>query len=158
MHNIFINNNFIGENILSFAMNNYIKSSYIKRISLEKCIKNNNKLILYFLPKDYEHLNFSMIIIKNTKNREEFICPFTKELPNTITLDLNPLCSYFTDYEGSIFINTQNKTNDTILIPILPEKSIINFENNLNSTSFNWFIRILDNGELRLSSIVNKKH
>ena len=99
-----------------------------------------------------------MIIIKNTKNREEFICPFTKELPNTITLDLSPLCSYFTDYEGSIFINTQNKINDTILIPILPEKSIINFENNSNSTSFKWFIRILDNGELRLSSIVNKKH
>lgn len=158
MHNIFINNNFIGENILSFAMNNYIKSSYIKRISLEKCIKNNNKLILYFSPKDYEHVNFSMIIIKNTKNREEFVCPFTKELPNTITLDLNPLCSYFTDYEGSIFINTQNKLNDIILIPILSEKNIINFENNSNSTNFKWFIRVLDNGELRLSSIVNKKH
>lgn len=99
-----------------------------------------------------------MIIIKNTKNREEFVCPFTKELPNTITLDLNPLCSYFTDYEGSIFINTQNKLNDTILIPILSEKNIINFENNSNSTNFKWFIRVLDNGELRLSSIVNKKH
>ena len=99
-----------------------------------------------------------MVIIKNTKNREEFICPFTKELPNTLTLDLTSLCSYFTDYEGSIFINTQNNINDTILIPILPKKSIITFENSLNNTQFKWFIRILDNGELRLSSIVNKRH
>ena len=143
---------------MSFTVNNYIKSSYIKRISLEKCIKNNNKLILYFLPKDYENLNFSMIIIKNIKNREEFTCPFTKELPNTITLDLSSLCSYFTDYEGSIFINTENRINNTILIPILPEKNIINFENTLNSTNFKWVIRILDNGELRLSGVVNKKH
>lgn len=143
---------------MSFAINNYIKSSYIKKISLEKCIKNNNKLILYFSPIDYEYLNPLMVIIKNTKNREEFICPFTKELPNTLTLDLTSLCSYFTDYEGSIFINTQNNTNDTILIPILPKKSIITFENSLNNTQFKWFIRILDNGELRLSSIVNKRH
>lgn len=158
MHNIFINNNFIGDNVLSFAMNNYIKSSYIKRIYLEKCIKDNNKLTLYFLPKDFENLNFSTIIIKNTKNREEFVCPFTKELPNKITLDLSHLCSFFTDYEGAIFINTENKINDTILLPIFPEKNIINFENNLNSTNFKWFIRILDNGELRLSGIVNKKY
>ena len=143
---------------MSFAINNYIKSSYIKKISLEKCIKNNNKLILYFSPIDYEYLNPLMVIIKNTKNREEFICPFTKELPNTLTLDLTSLCSYFTDYEGSIFINTQNNINDTILIPILPKKSIITFENSLNNTQFKWFIRILDNGELRLSSIVNKRY
>ena len=143
---------------MSFAINNYIKSSYIKKISLEKCINNNNKLILYFSPIDYEYLNPLMVIIKNTKNREEFICPFTKELPNTLTLDLTSLCSYFTDYEGSIFINTQNNINDTILIPILPKKSIITFENSLNNTQFKWFIRILDNGELRLSSIVNKRH
>lgn len=98
-----------------------------------------------------------MIIIKNTKNREEFICPFTKELPNAITLDLTNLSSYFTDYEGSIFINAKNKVNNTILIPIVQEKSVINFETNLSSTNFKWFVRTLDNGELRLSSIVNKK-
>lgn len=143
---------------MSFTMNNYIKSSYIKKILLEKCIKNNNKLTLYLSPKDYESLRFSMVIIKNIKNREEFTCPFTKEPPNKITVDLSSLSAYFTDYEGSIFINTENKINDTILIPILPEKNIINFENTLNSTSFKWFIRILDNGELRLSSVVNKKH
>ena len=142
---------------MSFAINNYIKSSYIKKISIEKCIKNNNKLTLYFSSKDYEHLKFSMIIIKNTKNREEFICPFTKELPNAITLDLTNLSSYFTDYEGSIFINAKNKVNNTILIPIVQEKSVINFETNLSSTNFKWFVRTLDNGELRLSSIVNKK-
>lgn len=138
-------------------MSNYIQSSYIKKISLEKCIKNNNKLILYFSPKDYEKLSFSMIIIKNTKNREELICPFLTDLPNTLTLDLSTLWSYFTDYEGSIFINTQNNTIETILIPILPQKNIITFENNINNTDFKWFIRVLDNGELRLSSIVNKK-
>ena len=142
---------------MSFAMSNYMKSSYIKRISLEKCIKNNNKLVLYFSSKNYDKLNFSMIIIKNTKNREELICPFSTDLPNTLTLDLSNLWFYFTDYEGSIFINAQNSTSETILIPILPEKNIITFENNINNTDFKWFIRVLDNGELRLSSIVNKK-
>lgn len=133
-------------------MNNYIKSSYIKKIFLEKCIKNNNKLIFYFSNIDF---NISTIIIKNIKNREEFICPFTKEYPNIITIDLNPLCPYFTDYEGSIFIDTND---GKILTPLLPYKNILNIENTLDKLQFKLFLRILDNGEFRVSSIVNKKH
>lgn len=142
---------------MSFTINSLINSSYIKKISLEKCIKNNNNLTLYFSPKDYEHLNFSKIIIKNTKNRDEFTCPFTQESPNTLTIDLTNLWSYFTDYEGSISINTQTNANKITLIPVLSKKSFINSDDTTNNTSFKWFIRILDNGELRLSSIVNKK-
>ena len=33
---------------MSNAINNLVNSTYIKRVFLEKCIKNNNKLILYF--------------------------------------------------------------------------------------------------------------
>lgn len=140
---------------MSFTMNNYIKSSYIKKVFLENCIKNNNKLLLYFSPIDYNNFNISTIIIKNIKNREEFICPFTKEYPNIISIDLNPLCSYFTDYEGSIFIDTND---DKLLIPLSPYKNVLNIESTLDKSQFKLFLRVLDNGEFRISSIVNKKY
>ena len=142
---------------MTIAINNSINSSYIKKISLEKCIKNDNKIILYFSPKDYSSLTSSIIILKNIKNRDEFICPFSKDFPNTLTLDLSTLHSYFTDYEGSISIKIQENTIETILTPILFQKNIVNFEDTTNNSSFKWFIRVLDNGELRLSSIVNNK-
>lgn len=131
---------------------------YIKKIPLEKCINVDNKLILYFLEKDYKDLSFIKVTIKNTKNRDEFICPFTKELPNALIIDLNNICYHFTDYEASIYIDISYNNVSITLIPILSSKNSIILDPPKNTpTNFKWFIRSLDNGELRLSSIVNKK-
>lgn len=143
---------------MSNTINNLVNSTYIKRVFLEKCIKNNNKLILYFFDDNYNSLNSSIVVIKNIKNRDEFICPFSKDLPNTLTIDLSSLCSYFTDYEGSITIKVRENSSEIILVPILLEKNILTLEDSISNLPFKWFIRVLDNGELRLSSIVNKKH
>ena len=143
---------------MSNAINNLVNSTYIKRVFLEKCIKNNNKLILYFFDDNYNLLNSSIVVIKNIKNRDEFICPFSKDLPNTLTIDLSSLCSYFTDYEGAITIKVKENSSEIILVPILLEKNILTLEDSIANLPFKWFIRVLDNGELRLSSIVNKKH
>lgn len=129
----------------------------IKKIPLEKCMNIGNKLILYFNEKDYKNLTFNQVIIKNTKNREEFICSFTKELPSTLTIDLSNICHHFTDYEGSIYIDINSNNLPITLIPILSSKNSIILESKNITTDFKWFIRSLDNGELRLSSIVNKK-
>lgn len=129
----------------------------IKKITLEKCTNIDNKLILYFTEKDYKDLTFNKVIIKNTKNREEFICSFAKELPNALNIDLSNVCHHFTDYEGSIYIDINSNNVPITLIPILSSKNSIVFGNENISTNFKWFIRSLDNGELRLSSIVNKK-
>lgn len=143
---------------MSNAINNLVNSTYIKRVFLKKCIKNNNKLILYFFDDNYSSLNSSIVVIKNIKNRDEFICPFSKDLPNALTIDLSSLCSYFTDYEGAITIKVKENSSEIILVPILLEKNILTLEDSIANLPFKWFIRVLDNGELRLSSIVNKKH
>lgn len=129
----------------------------IKKIILEKCMNIDNKLILYFSEKDYKDLSFNRVIIKNTKNREEFICSFTKKLPNALTIDLSNICHHFTDYEGSIYIDINSNNIPITLIPILSSKNSILLDSTNMPNSFKWFIRSLDNGELRLSSIVNKK-
>ncbi|MEN8076237.1 hypothetical protein ABFP60_04695 [Clostridioides difficile] len=130
---------------------------YTKKIFLEKCINSSNKLILCFSEKDYNDFNFNKVIIKNIKNREEFICPFTKELPNTLIIDLSSIWPYFTDYEGSIYIDIESNNTPVTLVPILSSKNPTRSDNINIKTNFKWFIRALDNGELRLSSIVNKK-
>lgn len=110
-----------------------------------------------FSEKDYNDFNFNKVIIKNIKNREEFICPFTKELPNTLIIDLSSIWPYFTDYEGSIYMDIESNNMPVTLVPILPSKNPTISDDINIKTNFKWFIRSLDNGELRLSSIVNQK-
>lgn len=128
-----------------------------QKITIEKCININNKLILYFFEKDYNSLSFNQVIIQNTKTREEFICLFKKELKNTLVIDLSNVCDELTDYEGSVYITVSFNDIQNIMVPILSSKNSIIFESENIKTNLKWFIRILDNGELRLSSVVNKK-
>lgn len=132
-------------------------SLYIKRIPLEKCVKDNHKISLFFTEDIFKDLSPSKVIIKNTKNREEFSCQFTQTIPNMIIIDLDKLWFYFTDYEGSITISTKVGHTSISLIPILSTKNIIELEEDPIKSGFRWFIRTLDNGELRLSSIINKR-
>ena len=45
---------------------------YSRKLSLKNFINKNNKVTLIFSKKDYNDYDFIEVIIKNTKNKEEF--------------------------------------------------------------------------------------
>ena len=143
---------------------------YSRKLSLKNFINKNNKVTLIFSKKDYNDYDFIEVIIKNTKNKEEFTCPFTINSSNSITIDLSDIYLYFTDYEGSISIkniskktihnlnvNIVAKCNNTFfsITPILSKENLT-IINDFQKTNYKLFIRTLENGELRLSSIIKK--
>lgn len=131
-------------------------TKYIKKLTLEKCFNCNNKLTLYFYTKDYNSYTFLDIVIRNTKNRDEFICPFTINSPNSITIDLNNICQCLTDYEGSLSIVAKSSHTLFSITPILSKEKLI-IDGFSHKSPYKLYIRTLENGELRLSSIINKK-
>ena len=61
---------------------------YSRKLSLKNFINKNNKVTLIFSKKDYNDYDFIEVIIKNTKNKEEFTCPFTINSSNSITIEI----------------------------------------------------------------------
>ena len=118
-------------------------------------INKNNKVTLIFSKKDYNDYDFIEVIIKNTKNKEEFTCPFTINSSNSITIDLSDIYLYFTDYEGSISIVAKCDNTFFSITPILSKENLT-IINDFQKTNYKLFIRTLENGELRLSSIIKK--
>ena len=84
-----------------------------------------------------------------------FICPFTINSSNSITIDLSDIYLYFTDYEGSISIVAKCDNTFFSITPILLKENLT-IINDFQKTNYKLFIRTLENGELRLSSIIKK--
>ena len=128
---------------------------YSRKLSLKNFINKNKKVTLIFSKKDYNDYDFIEVIIKNTKNKEEFTCPFTINSSNSITIDLSDIYLYFTDYEGSISIVAKCDNTFFSITPILSKENLT-IINDFQKTNYKLFIRTLENGELRLSSIIKK--
>lgn len=97
---------------------------YSRKLSLKNFINKNNKVTLIFSKKDYNDYDFIEVIIKNTKNKEEFTCPFTINSSNSITIDLSDIYLYFTDYEGSISIVAKCDNTFFSITPILSKENL----------------------------------
>lgn len=74
---------------------------------------------------------------------------------NSITIDLSDIYLYFTDYEGSISIVAKCDNTFFSITPILSKENLT-IINDFQKTNYKLFIRTLENGELRLSSIIKK--
>ena len=72
-----------------------------------------------------------------------------------ITIDLSDIYLYFTDYEGSISIVAKCDNTFFSITPILSKENLT-IINDFQKTNYKLFIRTLENGELRLSSIIKK--
>ena len=134
---------------------NDVHKKQFKDFLIENFINKNNKVTLIFSKKDYNDYDFIEVIIKNTKNKEEFTCPFTINSSNSITIDLSDIYLYFTDYEGSISIVAKCDNTFFSITPILSKENLT-IINDFQKTNYKLFIRTLENGELRLSSIIKK--
>ncbi|MDU5107950.1 MULTISPECIES: hypothetical protein [unclassified Clostridium] len=113
----------------------------------------------YYLTLKFEDINLSnykfiSVFLKNIKTREVLKCA-SKIEDNSLVINLKALNDLCTNYEYSIIVTLENYNYSTTIYPRL--KTIDKKENSIISSSANsniqWFLRILENGKLRLSTI-----
>ncbi|MDU2670548.1 MAG: hypothetical protein E7C49_00925 [Clostridium sp.] len=123
-------------------------------MKLDKLILKNNTLIFEQNAIELEKESELLIVIQNVKTKEEFICEYLITTNNIVVL-LDSLFNLFTNYEGSIQILRKNNDKYYLYTPILNCKPTIDSQKDVNS-QYRWFVRVLENGEIRLSSIMKK--
>lgn len=125
----------------------------LKKLNINTFINSSDKVT--FIPDNINLSSFEkiQIIIKNIKTREEYFCPFIFD-DNSITIDLSKISHLFTDYEGSIYIILVKENITYSLNPIIKKSTILKSDlNNKSNRLYQWFIRILENGEILFSSV-----
>ena len=138
--------------------NNYYESNYSYFSSIEK---NLNFYLLKdcYLTLNFEDLNLNKyksvsVFFKNIKTREIIKCISSIENNNLIInlKDLDKLC---TDYEFSIIIILDDYSYSTAIYPVLKVNNnlVESYISSCSNSNIQWFLRILDNGKLRLSTI-----
>ncbi|MCR1949782.1 hypothetical protein NSA50_01760 [Clostridium sp. DSM 100503] len=114
----------------------------------------NDKLSLNFDNINYLPTNKISVFLKNIKTREIFKCSSVIN-DNILSIDLSNLKYFCTDYEYSIIIINEFNNSSTMIYP--------KYKNNAQNYSIigsslnqhiKWFLRLLENGEFRLSTIV----
>ena len=125
-----------------------------RKLKLDKLILKNNTLIFEQNAIELEKESELLIVIQNVKTKEEFICEYLITTNNIVVL-LDSLFNLFTNYEGSIQILRKNNDKYYLYTPILNCKPTIDSQKDVNS-QYRWFVRVLENGEIRLSSIIKK--
>ncbi|WP_288221288.1 hypothetical protein [uncultured Clostridium sp.] len=134
---------------------NKLNSNYLN--SIEKDINfyllQNDSLILYFKDINFKKYSIINVYLKNIKTREVLKC-ISKVEDNRILIDLSNLKYLCTDYEYSIIVVLETLNSYNIMYPKFnnkdKEKSIISHS---NTDNIQWYLRILENGKLRLSTI-----
>ncbi len=138
--------------------NNYNNQNICYLNSIEKninsCLLNEDFLTISFSNVDFKKYTTVTVFLKNIKTRELLKCTSNIHENNLIInlKELNYLC---TDYEFSIIIFLEGNNHSDLIYPkfnsnLEKEKSIISKSNNDN---LKWYLRILENGKLRLSTI-----
>ncbi|MCF0148694.1 MAG: hypothetical protein HUJ77_09900 [Clostridium sp.] len=139
-------------NIEDYEINHFYFNSIEKSInfySLKDCC-----LTLKFENINLSSYKFVSVFLKNIKTREVLRCA-SKIEDNSLVINLKSLNDLCTNYEYSIIVALENYDYSTTIYPRL--KPFNSKENSIISSSINsniqWFLRILENGKLRLSTI-----
>lgn len=139
--------------------NEYYKQNYSYLNSIEKNLR------FYLLKDHYLTLSFDdinlnryksiSVFLKNIKTREILKCVSKIDNNNNLILNLKSLNYLCTNYEFSIIVILEDHQCSTAIYPkasasIDIAQSIISLSDNSN---IKWYLRILENGKLRLSTI-----
>ena len=138
--------------------NNYYESNYSYFSSIEK---NLNFYLLKdcYLTLNFEDLNLNKyksvsVFFKNIKTREIIKCISSIE-DNNLIINLKDLDKLCTDYEFSIIIILDDYRYSTAIYPVLKVNNNLaeSYISSSSNSNIQWFLRVLDNGKLRLSTI-----
>ncbi|MBU3106657.1 hypothetical protein [Clostridium gasigenes] len=140
------------------------KELIIKNTLLNYPIKNVSlsslELIIYKIKLKLNNIDFKEadeieVILKNIKTRDIFIAEHSIE-NDFLNINLKSLSFMCTDNEFMLLLIIKKNSVYSFLNPIIKNSSL-NITNNftvLDLIPIEWYLRILDNGELRLSTIV----
>ena len=141
----------------------YKKNSYYENTcpyfsSIEKYLDfyllKENYLILCFEDINLNDYKLVSVFFKNIKTREILKC-VSKVEDNNLIIDLSSINNLCTNYEFSIVVILDDYNCSTAIYPKLRlndnKKSTI--ISSSDTSNIQWFLRILDNGKLRLSTI-----
>ena len=139
-------------NYTDFYSNNNILET--RKLRIDKLIQRDNSLIFEQNTIKFRCEEELLVIIRNVKTKEEFICDYLIKANNLVII-LDSLLHLFSNYEGAIQILNKSDEKYYLYNPIMKNNNIIK-EKIANNKPYKWFIRVLENGEIRLSSIINK--
>lgn len=139
-------------------IDNYNKLNICYLNSIEKNIDsytlNEDFLTISFCNVDFKKYKTINVFLKNIKTRELLKCNYSINKSNLIInlKELNYLC---TDYEFSIIVFLDGNENSYLIYPkfssrLDQRRAIISKS---NSSNLKWYLRVLENGKLRLSTI-----
>lgn len=139
-------------------INNYNKLNLCYLNSIEKNIDsyilNEDFLTISFTNVDFKKYKSINVFLKNIKTRELLKCNYNL-YDNNLTINLKGLNCLCTDYEFSIIVFLEGDKNSDLIYPkfsstLGQRKAILSKPNGSN---LKWYLRILENGKLRLSTI-----
>lgn len=125
-----------------------------KKIKVEEIEQGPNKISIKQRDLQFDKEDMVFIFIKNIKTREKYLCKHSIN-ENKLVISLDSLAHCFTDNEGAIFIILKRGFKYYIYTPILNKSSNIKFTDKSNAI-YEWYLRKLDNGEFRISTIIKK--
>jgi len=138
--------------------NKYFEEDYPYFNSIEKHL-NYYLLKEHYLTLSFEDITLNeyksvYVFLKNIKTREILKC-ITQVNDNSLIINLRDLNYLCTDHEFSLIVIIENNEFTNVIYPKLrnnlnKRKSIISSVGNSN---IQWYLRFLDNGKLRLSTI-----
>lgn len=129
-----------------------------KKLILSQLLQSNNELLLKSSKVNFNCFDKITVTIKNIKTREEYECPH-KIMNDTLKINLLPLIYLFTDYEGSLNINLTKANTTFLYTPVVSKNNFIQTKDSKKSSQLlKWYLRLVDNGEIRLSSIITSKN
>ncbi|MBU3131624.1 hypothetical protein KPL40_04100 [Clostridium gasigenes] len=137
----------IKNNLLNYPIKNVSLSS-LELIMYKIKLKLNNI--------DFKEADEIEVILKNIKTRDIFIAEHSIE-NYFLNINLKSLSFMCTDNEFMLLLIIKKDSVYSFLNPIIKNSSqnITNDFIVLDLIPIEWYLRILDNGELRLSTIVN---
>ncbi|VYT63821.1 hypothetical protein [Clostridium tertium] len=135
---------------------NTLNIPYLTACEKEICnfFLKDDSLVLYFKKLNFKIFKNVSVYLKNIKTRELLFAP-SKAHNNSLVIDLQDLNKICTNYEYSIVISSEDEFNKILYYPIYkPIDSNDELLTYSSSTNIKWYLRLTNNGKIRLSTIV----
>ena len=132
-----------------------LSNSYIKNVKISALGQTLYKIKLQLANIFFEDIDEIETILKNVKTRDLFFCE-SEVSDNIIHINLKPLSFICTDNEFMLLIIIKKDGLYSFINPIINDNYLDISESftNLDLNHIEWYLRTLENGEIRLSTIV----
>ena len=148
--------NYLQENLF---IKNQISNSQFVKVEVTDFHLINTNFNIKLKNVDFNKFDEVSVILKNIKTKEIYICN-TNLNKNSLILELSSLNYLCSDNEYMILILCKKDNYFEVLYPIFKDYST-NISTNYQISTYSkvsWYLRIIDTGEFRLSTILKSNY